>query len=491
MIIKSEKSEFESYLKDAANIEGICEKVYFVENDDELSALIRDCNQSGERITISAARTGLTGGSIPNEGVLISTEKMNKIISIDQSSKTAIVQAGVTLNEFQSEVIKKKLFYPPDPTEVNCTIGGTVATNASGARSFKYGSTREFVNSLKIVLPTGNKITLKRGEYFLNGTEADFNFENNVNLAFSIPKYTMPNVKHAAGYFVKPDMDLIDIFIGSEGTLGVVTEIELKLIDLPQNVLSMIIFFENEENVFTFVDELREKTNFKDDILDLREIEFFDKNALSLLKEDYPNILPNAAGAVWIEQVYCDEDEEKLFMTIDEIISKHNGNNENLWFAINEKEREELKKFRHQLPLKVNDIISSRGLIKVGTDTSVPNYNFLEYYHFVSNLIKENNIEFVVYGHIGNSHLHFNMLPTTKDELKLCRDLYAVICKRAVELEGTISAEHGIGKLKVKYLLDMFGEDSITEMAKMKKKLDPKMILNIGNLFDEEFLKSV
>lgn len=491
MIIKTEKSEFESYLKDAANIEGSCEKVYFVENEDDISAIITECNQSGEKITLSAARTGLTGGSIPHEGILISTEKMNKIISIDQSTKTAIVQAGVTLNDFQQEVIKRKLFYPPDPTEVNCTIGGTVATNASGARSFKYGSTREFVYSLKIILPTGEKIFIKRGEYFLKGTEADFYINDNVRLSFSAPKYEMPNVKHAAGYFVKPDMDLIDIFIGSEGTLGVITEIGLNLIDLPENVLSMIIFFEEEENIFTFIDDLRTRTNLEKDILDLREIEFFDENALCLLKEDYPNILSNAAGAVWVEQVYAEEDEENLFMTIDEIISKHNGNTENLWFAINEKEREDLKKFRHQLPLKVNDIISSRGLIKVGTDTSVPNNKFLEYYHFVSNLIKENNIEYVVYGHIGNSHLHFNMLPKTSNELELCRDLYAIVCKRAVEMGGTISAEHGIGKLKIKYLLDMFGKDSITEMAKMKKKLDPKMILNIGNLFEEEILKSV
>ena len=491
MIIKTKKSEFESYLKDAANIEGNCEKVYFVENEDEISEIVKECNLSNTKVTVSAARTGLTGGCIPHEGILISTEKLNKIISIEESSMNAVVQSGVTLYEFQKEIVKHNLFYPPDPTEVNCTIGGTVATNASGARSFKYGATREFVESLKIILPNGEKIIIKRGQYFLQNYEADIYFNDGVKLSFRAPSYEMPKVKHAAGYFSKPNMDLIDVFIGSEGTLGIITEIGLKLIELPKNVLSMIIFFEKEENIFNFVEELRNKTVTEGDILDLHEIEFFDKNALCLLKEDYPNILNNAAGAVWIEQAFNDEDEENLLNEIDSIIAKHKGNEENLWFAINDKERAELKNFRHQIPLKVNDIISSRGLIKVGTDTSVPNERFLEYYSFVSNLIIENKIEYVVYGHIGNSHLHFNMLPKTKEELDLCWQLYAIICKKAVGVGGTISAEHGIGKLKTKYLLEMFGEESIKEMAKTKKQLDPNLILNIGNVIDEKFLISV
>ena len=301
----------------------------------------------------------------------------------------------------------------------------------------------------------------------------------------------MPEVKHAAGYFSKPNMDLIDLFIGSEGTLGIITEIGLKLINLPANILSMIIFFDNEENLFSFVNSAKMKSKSKSEILDLREIEFFDKYSLRQLKPDFPNIMDNAQGAVWIEQEYKEEDEEALLNEIDELVLQFKGDAENLWFALNEKERGELKNFRHQLPLKVNDIISSRNLIKVGTDTAVPDQRFVEFYTFTTNLFESNDIEYVVYGHIGNSHLHFNMLPKTREELKFCRELYAQICTKSLELGGTISAEHGIGKLKTKYLLEMFGEKNILQMARIKKSLDPNKILNVGNIFDQKYLEMV
>jgi D-lactate dehydrogenase (cytochrome) len=286
-------------------------------------------------------------------------------------------------------------------------------------------------------------------------------------------------------------MDLIDLFIGSEGTLGVITEIGLKLISLPTNILSMIIFFDNEGNLFSFVNSIKKKSAVDGEILDMREIEFFDKYSLKELKSDFPNVKDNAQGAIWIEQEYAEEDEETLLNEIDLLVVKHNGDAENLWFAVNEKERAELKNFRHKLPLRVNDIISGRGLIKVGTDTSVPDAKFAEFYTYCTNMFESNNIEYVAYGHIGNSHLHFNMLPKTREELKFCRELYAQVCTKSLEFGGTISAEHGIGKLKTKYLLEMFGEENILQMAKIKKSLDPNKILNIGNVFDQRYLDMV
>ena len=491
MIIKTDKSNFETYLADAANIMGNCEKVYLVENENEISELLKECNKSKTQVTVSGARTGLAGGSVPDEGILISLEKLNKIVSIDEKLKIAFVQPGVRLGDFQNEIQKLKLFYPPDPTEVNCSIGGTVSTNASGARSFKYGATREFIHSLKIILPNGNKINIIRGEYFLPENESSFEINELDIIKFTPPDYPMPEVKHAAGYFSKPNMDLIDLFIGSEGTLGIVTEIGLKLIDLPVNILSMIIFFDDEENIFSFVDSVKIKSKSKNDVLDLREIEFFDKYSLRKLKSDFPNIMDNAQGAIWIEQEYNEEDEESLLNEIDELVLKFKGDAENLWFALNGKERAELKNFRHQLPLKVNDIISSRKLIKVGTDTSVPDKKFAEYYSFITDLFESNNIEYVAYGHIGNSHLHFNMLPKSREELKFCRELYGQICTKALEFNGTISAEHGIGKLKTKYLLEMFGEQNILQMARIKKSLDPNKLLNVGNIFDQKYLDMV
>jgi len=491
MLVKEDKSDFQSYLVDEANYRGDCERVFFPENEDDICSLLEEANSSGLKVTISAGRTGLNGGSVPQNGILISTERFDEIISIDSTLKSAVVQPGVKLVDFQREVENKKLFYPPDPTETNCCLGGTVANNASGARTFKYGPTRNFVEEITVVLPIGKQISIKRGQYTLQGYSAEIDLSGNDILKFSIPNYTMPDVKHSAGYYSKPNMDLIDLFIGSEGTLGLITKIKLKLIDLPHNVISMLIFFRNEHDLFSFVNDIRDKSEKKNNIINLREIEFFDKNTLDLLKEDYKNIPENSHGAVWIEQEFEEEDEEKILLEIERMIEVHQGDIENIWFAVNSKERRELQEFRHKIPLLVNEIISGRGLFKVGTDTAVPDNRFEEFYLFTKNLIMEHNLEYVVYGHIGNSHLHFNMLPKNNIELSLCRQLYGEICSKSVELGGTISAEHGIGKLKTKYLLDMFGEENILQMAKLKKILDPNMILNIGNIFEEKYLKIV
>jgi D-lactate dehydrogenase (cytochrome) len=491
MIEKTEKSSFESYLLDAANISGNCEKVLFPENKDDIIEIFKQANMSGKRITISAARTGLNGGSVPNDGFLLSTEKLNSIKTIDEKKHYAIVEPGVLLKDLQEKVEDAGLFYPPDPTETNCSIGGTVANNASGARTFKYGPTRNFVDSISLILPDGSELDIERGKYFAEYDTFSLNLNDKNNFKFRIPNYKMPDVKHAAGYYARPGMDLIDLFIGSEGTLGFISEIKLKLLPLPQNVLSMIIFFRNEIDLYKFIDDVRIGSKSISELIDLREIEFFDKNTIDLLREDYSNIPQDSQGAVWIEQEYSPEMESSILSRIESVIKKNNGDIESLWYAANKNERSRLKEFRHKIALKVNDIISSRGLVKVGTDTAVPDVNFKIFYDFTKDLIENNNIDYVVYGHIGNSHLHFNMLPKTRDELEQCRKLYGQICRKSVQLGGTISAEHGIGKLKTRYLLEMFGESNILQMAKLKKVFDPNIILNIGNIFEEKYLKMV
>ncbi|MBK8944841.1 MAG: FAD-binding oxidoreductase [Ignavibacteriae bacterium] len=490
MIVKTDKSEFENYLCDASNIKGICEKVYFPENKNEIVEILKFANKEKIKVTVSAARTGLTGGSVPENGILISLEKLNKIILFDEKNKFIIVEPGILLSELQKIVESKNLFYPPDPTETNSSIGGNVATNASGARTFKYGSTRNFVEELGIILPNGEEITLKRGENISENYLGKIITNENHKIEIAIPEYEMPKVKHAAGYYTKKNMDLIDLFIGSEGTLGIITSIKLKLIDLPKQILSMIIFFDSEVNSFSFLGEIKEKCKNANSLIDVREIEFFDENSLKLLIDEFPNIPENSKSAIWIEQE-LENNEDEVLDEITEIITKYDGNLENIWFAIDGNERNKMKLFRHSIALKVNDIISQRGLKKVGTDNAVPDDKFYEFYKYTCGLIKENNLDYVVYGHIGNSHLHFNMLPKSKNELDLSRKLYGEICKFSTILGGTISAEHGIGKYKRDFLLNMFGEENILKMANLKKSLDPNLILNTNNIFDEKYFTKI
>lgn len=488
MIIKKDKSEIETFLVDAANYKGHCDSVYFPENADEAAQVIKQANKDKTTITIAGNGTGLTGARVPEGGIVISTDKMNKVVEINEEEKYAVVEPGVLLSEFNKEVENKGLFYPPDPTEQDCCIGGNVAANASGAKTFKYGPTRDYVLELDVILPTGESAAIKRGEIFANGYELTLTATNGTELNLPIPDYDMPGVKHAAGYYCRKDMDAIDLFIGSEGTLGLVTRIKLKLIDKPESILSSVIFFSNEDDALNFVTGARDASRSENDIADALGIEFFDKRSLKFLSDDYPNIPAEAQSAVWFEQELTSDNEEELMERWLELIAAHNGDEANSWFASDDKDRERFHGFRHAVSWKVSEYIVRQGIRKVGTDVAVPDDEFIGFYKQAIDLVENAGLDYVAYGHFGNSHLHLNMLPKNDDEYETSKALYGKLCRNAVNAGGTISAEHGIGKLKRNYLLDMFGEENIRKMAKLKKAFDPNNILGINNIFDEKYL---
>ncbi|MEN8194275.1 MAG: FAD-binding oxidoreductase, partial [Bacteroidota bacterium] len=403
------------------------------------------------------------------------------------------VQPGVILNDFQEEVQRYGLYYPPDPTEQNCFIGATVATNASGAKSFKYGPTRNYVESIRVILPKGDSISIERGKTFTKGRTLNITTENNLSLSIPLPNYNMPKIKHSAGYFFKEDMDAIDLFIGSEGTLGIITEIKLKLLDAPKDLFSAILFFDDESNALDFSDEIRRlsiqarKKNRSDEI-NARGIEFFDENSLKFIKEDFPQIPDAIKSAIWIEQEIDNSREEMLTNRWFDIAQNFNADLELSWFASDSADQKIFKNFRHAVSTKVNEFISNRGIRKVGTDTAVPLNQFINYYHYMIELVTKEGLKYVCYGHIGDCHLHLNMLPMNEKEYTTAKQVYSQLCKRATKLGGTISAEHGIGKLKRDYLIDMYGEENIKQMAEVKKSLDPNLILGIGNIFDPQIL---
>jgi D-lactate dehydrogenase (cytochrome) len=488
MIVKTDKETIQSYLTDASNYKNNgCDAVYIPENVEELSALIKKANQEKIPVTISGAGTGLVGGRVPSGGIVISLEKFNQIISLNEKEKSISVQAFVTLNEIQEYLKDYKLFYPPDPTEKNCSIGGTIATNASGARTLKYGSTRKWIKFLLIVLPDGEIMKLRRNEIKAQNFVMSFSTQSGKNYSFKLPEVSIPPVKNAAGYFIEKGMDLIDLFIGSEGTLGVIVEAELKLLDQPEDLISLVIFFENFDDAYEFVDRLRRiKKEEKFSLLSPRALEFFDNRALKFLSHKFPNV-QGKKFAIWYEQEVYQENKDEIIDQLSNLILECNGDLENIWFAFNEKEINDIKEFRHAISALVNEYISRNNLKKVGTDIAVPSNYFKEFYNFCCESCRLNLIDYVGYGHIGNDHLHFNMLPKDKIQNELALDLYLEFCKKAVEFGGTISAEHGIGKLKRKYFELMYPEKVLKEMFEIKKTLDPNLILNRGNIFPEKF----
>ena len=494
MIIKSSPDEIQNYLVDASNFKGHCEGVYLPSDENEIIEIIKDANSKKKRVTISGNGTGLAGGRVPQGGIVISMEKLNKILEINTDGKFAVIEPGVILKEFQDKVREKNLLYPPDPTESNCFIGGTIATNASGEKTFKYGSTRVYVNKLEIILADSDKLKLERGKFLAEGYTLNFKTESGKEYKLEIPVINMPLTKNTAGYFCKENMDGIDLFIGSEGTLGVITKAELKLVPYPENIISCIIFFNEEKNALHFIREARDLSyqNRKDNLkqaIDALTLEFFDENSLNFLKDEHKKIPSFSKAAVWFEQEVNASNEEWLFEEWMKLVKANNGGEENAWFAMNEKEKKDLEEFRYEIALKVTDFLAQYNVNKLGTDMAVPNERFNEFYYFCTEEMKKNKFNYVSYGHFGNSHLHMNLLPRNKDEYEKGKVVYKDIYRKVVELGGTVSAEHGIGKIKRDYLLEMYGEKVLREMANIKKQLDPNFILGYGNIFKEEFLK--
>lgn len=481
MIIKTDKSTFENYLKDASNYSGVCDKFILVENKDEIISIFKEANLSNTKITIQGSRTGLTGSAVSENGILISTELLNHC-NIDAENKFAWVGPGLKYFELNDEVKKHKLFFPPNPTETTSSIGGNIATNASGSRTFKYGATRDWVEEIKVILPNGEDLHIRRG---------NLKVENNIikflDYKIEFEDIFMPEIKHAAGYYLKNGMDLIDLFIGSEGTLGFIYDAKLRLLDIPNELIGLIIFFKDKVEMLEFLNETRDIsiTNFdKNGKISARLIEYFDKNSLKILKNHYPQLPDGVHSAIWVEQEVENSDivDDYLEKWLN-LIEKHCSLFEETWTALTDSEHIEFAKFRHKLPEEVYENLANKNIQKIGTDTAIESSLFNDYYDYLYRELDLLELDYIVFGHIGNSHLHANIFYQNDDEMKKAKDFYKRLITQTVELKGTVSAEHGIGKIKKEYLEIMYS-DKLSEMKKIRKVIDKNLILGEGNLFN-------
>jgi D-lactate dehydrogenase (cytochrome) len=493
MLIKSNPDEIQSYLSDASYMHGgYAERVVFPENVDEVASVLTSANRDRNPVTISGAGTGTVGGRVSFGGIVLATDRLNAIESIVQTREggAAVAQAGVVLSDFQQAVESQGLLYPPDPTERGCFLGGNVATNASGARTFKYGPTRNYVTGLKVVLAEGDVLELRRGELRARGDVVQIPLESGRVIEAKLPGFQMPHTrKNATGYFVKRDMDVLDLFIGSEGTLGVVVEIEARLLAKPTGLLSGVVFFEKQESVLAFVAEARRRSLANRPIgtgLNARALEFFDDQSLSFLRQKYPSVPEEAAGAIFFEQE-TGEGEDALLNEWMELLEQNNAFPDS-WFATNEADQVKLREFRHQLPVLMNEWFAKYEQRKVSTDMSVPDESFAGLFRMYQDSLRSSGLRYTIFGHIGDNHVHLNILPRNDEEGSRARELYVEFLKYAASVGGTLSAEHGVGKLKRDYLKLFYSEEQLRSMAQLKKAFDPQGILGRGNIFSETLL---
>ncbi len=445
------------YLADASGYRGHAEELLLPDSEAAVVDIARRASAAGIPITISGGGSGLTGGRVPDGGWLVSLEKLN---GIEVHPGYAICGAGASLTSIQAAAAPSKQFYGPDPTEYSAAIGGTVATNASGSRSFLYRDTRRHIRALRVVLATGEVLALRRGE----------------KPPFEIPALPFPDIrKNTAGYFMRAGMDYIDLFIGSEGTLGIVTEVEVALLPLPGQLFTGVVFFDSDESALNAVDAWRP-------VPGLRMLEYVDAGSLDMVRTRFPGIPAAARAALLIEQeVAEDEDAEDHWLnrlkTSEALI-------EGSWFATSAADRERFRQFRHTLPEVVNDLARQRGLTTVGTDFAVPvakNREMLRYYR--ETLGREFPGQCVIFGHIGDAHVHANLLAANPEQWKIAIRLLSEFARKSVELGGTVSAEHGLGKRKRDYLAYQFSAADIDAMKAVKRRLDPQWLLGRGTLF--------
>lgn len=497
-------SEYVDYLRDESRSVGSADYVSFPLTEEDVIDVIKSTAESGIAVTTQGARTGIVAGAVPQGGLVLNLSRMKhigEIVRDDQTGELSITAApGVTLAEIMDAIEPYGLFFPPNPTEDTASVGGMVAANASGSLSFFYGAVRNWVRSLHIVLSDGDVLCLRRGSIFADGRTFSLPTESGRKITGTLPSYRQPNVKSAAGYYIADDMDMLDLFIGMEGTLGVITEIELRLIPKPRAVGGLTIFFPSENDAVKFVRVVRgeQVDGLVSPIIRPVAIEFFNNDALNLLrrmKSDYsafgniPSIKPHYHTAVNIEFHAESADAlDELLIDMVEMLSVLGVSDEDTWYAANENELKSQKAFRHAVPEAVNMLIDERrrsvpGITKLGTDMSVPDEYLTAAMEMYNEGLRASGLESVIFGHIGDSHLHVNILPNSTEEYKRGRELYLEWARRVVEMGGSISAEHGIGKLKSAFLEMMYGCEAIKEMRELKRLFDPEMRLNPGTLF--------
>lgn len=431
-----------AYCYDATRCRYEPDAVVFPRNEDDVSQILRYCNEHRILVTPRGAGSGFTGGALPvSGGIILSLEKhMNQILEIDMENMVARVQPGVINKHFQQVVEEKGLFYPPDPaSEDFSTLGGNVSENAGGMRAAKYGITKDYVMALRAVLPNGEIIRAGK-----------------------------KTIKDVAGY------NVAGILIASEGTLAVITEITLKLLSKPKLRQSAL-------GVFPTIDAAMHAV-YKTMAAGVTPVamEFLDNLTIRAVEERFHKGLPTDAGAILITDVDGNLDAE-IAHDMQKIKEKfeENGCTEfrsastpdeiaALWFARR----------------NASQSITIYGSKKLNEDITVPRSKLPELLSRIEGVARKYDVKIPCFGHTGDGNVHTNVMvdASSESELKKGHDAITEIFKIAVELGGTLSGEHGIGLAKAPFMSLAFSEAEMNLFRAIKRAFDPNNILNVGKM---------
>ena len=442
-----------AYAADASGLVMVPDGVARPTTADEVAALLAESSASRTAVTAAGGQTSTTGASISDRGTILSLRAMQRVIDIDPVARTARVEPGVLVGDLKRACAEHDLLFAPDPTsEEECTVGGAVACNASGARSFRYGATRPHVRALRVALADGSIVDLKR-------TALE---------------------KNTVGYALAHDP--VDWFVGSEGTLGIVVEAEVALLPLPEQVVGLAIPFTTEKDALQFVVAARE-----DVTVHPRCLEFFDVLALAIARaaEESPTWAQAASAFVYVEEVPPNGSHPALDEWL-ALAEQHGALVDDVRVYGGETALREARRVRHAVPAHMNERGAARrihGGRKVSTDWAVPYRHLAQAIGHARSLASKAGIEqAVIYGHAGNGHPHQNFIATDAGELARIEQVVEATLREVIALGGTVAAEHGIGKIKRKWLPLQMSPLQVRTMHAVKRELDPFGILAPGNV---------
>lgn len=441
-----------AFASDASGAYMVPEGVARPESTDEVREILRRASAEKLPVTPAGAQTSYVAGSITDRGIVLSVRKMDVIVDVDAARRSMRVQPGALLGDVKRAAAAQGLLFAPDPTsEEECSVGGAIACNASGARSLKYGATRRHVNGLTVALITGQVVELRR-----------------------------PRVeKNAVGF--PAVQDPVDWFIGSEGILGVIVEAELALVPMPERVLGLGIPFASDAEALKFIVAARESRAVAP-----RCLEFLDERAFAIARDYTGRATSSATKAyVYAEQEALAGEE----IPLDEwlaLAESHAALADDMQVFESDAELREARRMRHAVPATLNERAAKfrdAGGRKVSTDWAVP-YPRLAEALAISNEIADARglTRPVTFGHAGNGHPHQHFLGRDPGELARIEQAVEDTLGRVLQMGGTVAAEHGIGKLKRRWIGLQLSPMQLGAMKALKSELDPQWLLSPGNV---------
>jgi len=408
----------------------------------------------GSSVTPAGSQTSMTGASITDRGILVSLAGMNRVLDVDVTQRLARVEPGVTIGQLNKELAADNLMFAPDPTsEQDATIGGAIACNASGARSLFYGTTRRHVNGVSVVHADGAVATYRR----------------------SRPE------KNTVGFAAAQDP--VDWFVGSEGTLGIVAEAELSLVPIPAHVVGLAIPFRDEASALEFVVAARNGESGRN----ARCLEFFDETAFGIAAKSLASSWSDSATMIYLE------DDARDASDLSEVMSawlttaeRFGAMSDDIRIFDGAQALRDARIMRHAVPATMNERGAAEmknGGRKVSTDWAVPYARLSEALNASRTAVERNGAPVpVTYGHAGNGHPHQNFIAHNPEELRVINASIEETLRCVIQMGGTVSAEHGLGKLKRAWLGLQLSPRQIAIMRAMKQTLDPTGLFSPGNV---------